>query len=176
MRTVLIVAQSLDGYITQHDRPGTDWTSPADKKWFRTCLAPFDASVMGRVTYEVSRDHILAHLSPHRCRVVMTQSPELFRSDAQPPTLEFSAETAAQLVQRLSAMGRKQCAILGGTKIHDAFFAAGLVDEVWATVEPKVFGTGTPLTSLPHDVSLRLESHERLPDSNSVLLRYTVVR
>jgi dihydrofolate reductase len=176
MHTVLIVAQSLDGFITRHDQPGTEWTSNADKKWFRECLSPFDASVLGRVTYETSRASFLKQLDTSRSRVVMTRSPERFQADAQPPALVFTSESAKQIVQRLTAEGRKHCAILGGTQVHDAFFQAGLVDEMWTTVEPRIFGAGTALCAVPHDVKLRLDRHDRLPDSDSVLLRYHVLK
>ena len=53
MQLVLIAAQSLDGFITRHDEPGTAFTSPADQTHFRTVLQNFDCSVMGAETYRV---------------------------------------------------------------------------------------------------------------------------
>jgi len=176
MRIVLIAAQSLDGFITKHDLPGTAWTSAADKAWFRRSLPQFDANVMGRVTYETIRTHLLSDLDPSRFRVVLTSSPDRFASDAQPEILEFSAESAANIATTLKNSGRHNCAILGGTRVHDDFLQAGLVDEIWATIEPKLFGIGTPVVKLPQDISLTLIDHQRLAASDSVLLKYRVRR
>jgi dihydrofolate reductase len=35
MRLTLIAAQSLDGFITRHDTPGSDFVSDADRAFFR---------------------------------------------------------------------------------------------------------------------------------------------
>ncbi|MCF3649764.1 dihydrofolate reductase family protein [Synoicihabitans lomoniglobus] len=176
MRLVLIVAQSLDGFITRHDDPGVAWASAADQKWFRSCLSEFDCSVTGRATYEVIRDVVLAAKPNGRRRIVMTRQPERFSADIRPGLLEFSAAEPPSIVASLAASGGKNCAVLGGAQVHDAFLHAGLVDEIWTTIEPRIFGQGTPLVGRRHDLSLTLRDHQRLPDSDSIVLRYTVQR
>jgi dihydrofolate reductase len=176
MRFVLIVAQTLDGRITRHDVAGTDWTSPADKAWFRHCLREFDSSVMGRVTYEVSKVFILQNITGRRRRLILTGSPAQFAADHRENQLEFTAESPREIADRLSQAGCQNCAILGGTRVHDEFLQAGLVDEIWTTLEPQLFGTGTPLLQTPHDIRLTLIDHHRLDDSDSLLLKYRVQR
>lgn len=176
MRTVLIVAQSLDGVITQHDTPGTAWTSSADKAWFRACLRDFDASVMGRVTFEEIREQLLKNTDASRSRMVLTRSPARFSADARPRELEFSSEAPPAIAARLIELGRQNCAILGGTQVHDEFLRHQLIDEIWTTIEPRLFGAGTPLVKATHDVRLKLTDHQRLPDSDSLLLKYLVQR
>ena len=176
MRIVLIVAQSLDGFITRHDEPGAGWASPADQRWFRSCLGEFDCQVMGRATYETVRDAILAKRSPAVRRVIMTRSPGDWTSDAAAGALEFTSDQAAAIADRLRADGRQRCALLGGGHVHDAFLSAGLVDELWVTVEPRLFGAGTPVVRATQDVHLTLLEHTRLDDSDSVVLRYAVSR
>ena len=176
MRTVLIAAQSLDGFIARHDEAGVAWASPADQSWFRQCLPSFDTQVMGRITYQTVRDIILAKRSTAVRRVVMTRSPHDWRDDELPGALEFTDASAADIATMLRQQGRQTCAILGGGHVHDAFLAAGLVDELWITVEPRIFGQGTPLVHTRHDLPLRLISHTRLDDSDSVVLRYHLNR
>jgi riboflavin biosynthesis pyrimidine reductase len=56
------------------------------------------------------------------------------------------------------------------------FLAAGLVDEIWLTVEPLLFGGGTPLLAARVDVRLELLASEKLNAAGTLLLRYRVVR
>ncbi|WP_221030061.1 dihydrofolate reductase family protein [Actomonas aquatica] len=176
MRTVLIVAQSLDGFITRHDDAGTAWASSADQAWFRSCLPRFDALVMGRTTYETVRDVILAKRDDGVHRLIMTRSPEAWKDDAAPGALDFTAAIAAEVHASVVAAGRSNFAVLGGAHVHDLFLAAGLVDEIWVTIEPRIFGAGTPLVQARHDVKLTLLEQTRLDDSDSVVLRYAVSR
>lgn len=176
MRTVLIVAQSLDGFITFHQTPGVDWTSSADKSWFRESLKQFDASIMGRTTYESVRKIIQSDLRPSHLRVAMTRNPAKFADEAKPDCLFFSDKSAGFIVDQLQNAGHQNCAVLGGAQVHDAFLAANLVDEIWVTIEPRIFGQGTPLVQLAHDISLSLIDSRRLDLSDSMLLRYKVSR
>jgi len=175
MRIVLIAAQSLDGFITKHDVPGTAFTSPEDKAYFRTVLAGFDVGLFGGETYRVSRDAIRAQPPGRQLRLVMTRSPERYAAEAIPGALEFTSAAPAALVADLRARGFQQCALLGGSHLHSLFFKAGLVDEVWLTVEPVLFGSGTPLLAHRADVRLELQSSEKL-GAHALLLKYRVPR
>lgn len=174
MQLVLIAAQSLDGFITRGATPGTAWASSADQTWFRRALREFEASIMGRTTYETVREELRGHLSADHPRIVMTRRPVHFRHEAMAGQLEFSDSSPQAVLAELTAQGRQRVALLGGAQIHDLFLAAGLVDELWVTVEPRLFGRGTPLVDSAMDVHLTLRDWERLPDSDSLLVRYRI--
>jgi dihydrofolate reductase len=175
MRVVLIAAESLDGFITKHAEPGTAFTSPEDKAYFRAALADFDAGIFGGETYRVSRDFIRNRLTGLRVRLIMTRSPDRYAADAIPGALEFTDAAPAALAARLRARGIQRCALLGGSHVHSLFFAAGLVDEVWLTMEPVLFGGGTPLLAGRADVRLELQAVEKL-GADVLLLKYGVRR
>jgi dihydrofolate reductase len=175
MDMVLIAAQSLDGFITKHSEPGTAFTSPEDKAYFRRILAGFDACLFGGETYRVSRDFIRERLPGPALRVVLTRSPERYAAEAIAGKLEFTDAAPAALVAGLRARDFKRCAVLGGSHVHSLFFEAGLVDEVWLTVEPVLFGGGTPLLARRAEVGLVLQATEKL-GANTLLLHYRVVR
>lgn len=173
MRLILIAAQSLDGFITRHDMPGSEFASDADRAFFRVALRGFDCCVMGSAAYLAARDAIRSAVMPERVRVVLTRSPERFASDTIPGKLEFSCAAPTRLVADFTARGLKNCAILGGAQIHSLFLEAGLVDELWLTIEPLLFGGGTPLLSRRANVQLALLACEKLsPDT--LLLKYRV--
>ena len=106
--------------------------------------------------------------------MVMTRRPQEFASDQQPGALEFTADSPAEILQSLTHSQRTTCALLGGATAHDEFLQAGLVDEIWVTIEPRIFGRGTPVVRQSQDQKLELISSERLPDSDSLVVRYRV--
>lgn len=173
MEIILVAAQSADGFITRHDEPGSGFTSAADKAYFQRTLAMFDVSIMGSVTYTVARSAILGRLTPARLRIVLTRNPGSHAADAAPGLLEFTDEDPPELVARLREAGHRRCALLGGARIHSSFLAAGLVDELWLTLEPRLFGGGVPLLRSAIDFRMKLLNHERLDGSDTLLLKYS---
>ncbi len=171
MRLTLIAAQSLDGFITRHDTPGSGFASAEDRAFFREALRAFDCCVMGGETYRTARESIRAMLMPERLRVVLTRTPAKFLNDSVPGKLEFTNCTPNQLVTELRERGLQHCAILGGAQIHSLFLDAGLIDELWLTIEPLLFGGGTPLLAARSSTKLTLLSSERLAPS-TLLLKY----
>jgi dihydrofolate reductase len=175
MRLTLIAAQSLDGFITRHDTPGSDFASEADRAFFREALRGFDCCVMGATSYREARATIQKNLMPDRLRVVLTRKPEAFAGDAVSDKLEFTDTPPAQLVAGLRQRVFQRCAILGGAQIHSLFLEAGLVDELWLTVEPLLFGGGTHLLAGRASTKLTLISNQNLAPS-TLLLKYRVER
>ncbi len=174
MEISVIAAQSLDGFIAKHQTPGTAFTSEADKVHFSRILASFDVSIMGRSTYEISKDSIRSRLSPARRRWVLTRTPEAWATHAVSGQLEFTRESPAALIERLRQQGHERCAILGGSHIHSLFLESGWVDSLIITLEPRLFGQGVPFLHRPADLSLTLKSAERLAGGDSLLLTYRV--
>ncbi len=175
MQIFLIAAQSVDGFITRHDIPGSGFSSPEDKTYFTRTLASCDCSVMGGETYRVSRDFILPRLTKARLRVVLTRRAGHYASEAQPGALEFTSQSAPEIVADLEKREYRRCALLGGSQIYGLFMEAGLVDELWLTIEPRLFGSGTPLLAKRIDSQLELMSNERL-GTNTLLLKYSVLK
>ena len=188
MRVILIAAQSLDGRITHHETAGATFASPADRRFFRDALACFDCSVMGGETFRVSEKQILTRPADGRLLVVMTsrvgegaktanaRAGNVAPLKGRKGVVEFTSAPPAKVLADLRARGMKRCALLGGGKTYGAFLAAGLVDEVWLTLEPRIFGTGVPLVAgTALDTRLQLLSSEKLT-ADVLLLKYKVLR
>jgi dihydrofolate reductase len=174
MKVTLIAAQSLDGFITRHDQPGSAFTSEADKQHFPKSLRDFDCQIMGAETFRIWQRTSDEPIHPKRPQWVVTRNPAAFAGAARPGWLEFTDEAPEALLAKLEARGLQNCALLGGGKIHQLFLAAKRVDELWLTVEPLLFGCGTSLVAGPVDTRLRLLSSENLSDS-TLLLKYSVL-
>lgn len=188
MHVVLFAAQSLDGRITRQETAGDAFASDADKVHFRAAIRACDACVMGRTTYELSKPRLRPDLLPGLRRIIWTRRPEAHAAETVPSVMEFTAEPPAEIARRLRADGRKRCALLGGGQVNASWLAAGLVDELCVTVEPRLFGKGVPLAGfaketaeahppLPRiDVELELLEARVLAAGGPVLLRYRVKR
>ncbi|MFH1496537.1 MAG: dihydrofolate reductase family protein [Verrucomicrobiota bacterium] len=179
MWVTLFVAQSLDGRITRHEEPGDAFSSDADKAQFRAAMRSHDAWIMGGESFRwMSSQRAPGEpWRPGLRRVVWTRTPEAHAAEAVAGVLEFTAASPAEIVARLAGAGCRRCALLGGGQVYGAFLAAGLVDEVVVTVEPRVFGRGRPLTGeVAQDTRLRLVECAPLDDGGAVRLRYEVIK
>ncbi|MFT3781919.1 MAG: dihydrofolate reductase [Nibricoccus sp.] len=175
MRFTLIAAQSLDGFITHHDTPGSAFASAADRAFFREALRGFDCCVMGGATYRTARESIRGGLMPDRLRLIVTRSPKTYAHETIPGKLEFVTGKPGDVANIFEDRGLKACAILGGSQVHSLFLDAGLVDELWITIEPLLFGGGTPLLANHTTTKLKLLSQENLA-ADTLLLKYRVAK
>lgn len=175
MKIIAVAAISLDGFITRGKEPGTAFTSQADKDWFMKMMPEFPVKIMGRKTFEASKDYILeqARASDRYHRLVLTRSPEDFEAFHIPGRLEFTNRSAKEVVASLSDAYAQntQVAVLGGGSIYSTFLNAGLLDEFWITLEPQLFGSGTPVVTEAATPELILTQTIQLGPS-TLLLKY----
>lgn len=174
LKIILAMVMSLDGKTTQWEKPHLhDWTSKEDQKHFSLLLDQHTVIIMGRKTYDSAASQ-MNHI-PSRLRVVMTHSPKKYESFAKPGMLEFTNESPLEIYNRLKNCGKKNILLLGGEQINTLFFRAKLIDEIWITIEPKLFGKGNSLiTNAQFDIQLKLKSSKKLNKNGTLLLKYRV--
>ena len=85
--------------------------------------------------------------------------------------VEFTSESPRDLVARLERDGHKTLALAGGGTIYAQFLKEGLVDELFLTIEPVLFGNGVPLCDGIERINLRLVETKPMGDQ-AVLLHY----
>lgn len=169
----LICAQSVDGFITCGDTPGSEFASPEDQVWFAGCLKSAEAVIMGSPTYRVARKSVRAASTSEQPRYVLTRRPEQFGEDARKDALIFTDAGPVELISKLTQDGRKNIALIGGGETNRRFLEAGCVDQIWVTVEPLLFGRGVGLCPGVRPQSLRLIEH-RLLATDTLLLKYRI--
>jgi dihydrofolate reductase len=149
------------------------WASREDGEHVGRLLAEYKVLVMGRNSYEAGP----MPPDPAHLLTVLTSDPDKFKDAMVPGQLEFVRAEPTEIVAKLEARGFDKIIIFGGRPVHSAFLAAGLVDEVQITVEPRLFGSGISfLTDELVDIPLHLEEMQRLNEQGTVLLRYHVVK
>ncbi len=166
MIVALIAAVSANGKISQYEgQTSLDWTSKEDLKFFVSKTKELGVVVMGRKTF----DTIGKPLKDRRV-IVLSSQPAREAMDG----VEFTSEAPEALVARLEKEGVEGVALAGGSSVYGQFLAAGLVHELYLTVEPVLFGAGVPLASGFDRVDLELIDTTPIGDQ-ALLLHYRVV-
>ena len=174
LRFTLLAAVSLDGRITRGKEEGSRWTSAEDQRWFQKKLDEFDTLVMGRKTFAA-----LKHPLTPRNRVIFTHS-RLFCCSQEYQNRRgkaiFFSGTRQKLFATLQERRWRRSAIVGGTSIYDRFLKRALVDEIYLTLEPVIFGRGKFLISgrFPALSRCRLLSVQKLNSNGTLLLHYQI--
>nr|AIA14316.1 RibD C-terminal domain protein [uncultured bacterium] len=164
MKVFMIAAMSADGYIGRDSNHLADWTGNEDKKVFVRLTKAAGVMVMGARTFGT-----IGRALPGRRTIVYTRHPESIRAEG----IEATAEPPAELLERLKREGANGVAICGGAATYDLFLQAGLIEEIYLTVEPVLFGSGVRLFNNPIEVPLKLLETTALSD-NVLLLHYHV--
>ena len=153
MKVIAIWTQTLDGFIAKKRRDDLEWGSKIDRQWFAKVTREIGVVVMGRKTAE-----IIGRPLPGRLNIVMSRK---------------TGKTPGQILQELEKKGFDRVAICGGASIYQLWLQEKLVDEIWVSLQPVIFGPGVPaVTGLWLD--LELLGREELGEGVMVL-RYRVV-
>ena len=168
-KIVAIAAVTLDGKIARHAGHMTDWTSPEDKEFLHDFLDKSDVVVVGNNTYKTAQEP----LSKRNC-IVLTHS--VTDTKRQSEKLLFCNPASSDIRKLLE--NYRTVAILGGTQTYTYFLEKGLLDEIYITIEPLIFGNGLELFKSSADkmAQFYLRSAKRLNERGSILLHYEVLK
>lgn len=166
MRIVLIAALTADGMIGRDADHLANWTGKADKKVFVQVTKELGTMIMGARTFAT-----IGKALPGRRTIVYTRHPDNITAEG----IETTDEPPAELVKRLENEGVHGLAMAGGASIYSLFMEAGLVDELYLTVTPILFGTGVQLFSKTLQTKLDLLESTAIGEG-AVLLHYKVAK
>lgn len=169
MNLILLMAMTLDGKIAKHANQLADWTSKADKKIFVAETKKAGVIVMGETTYNT-----IGRPLPGRLNLVLSLEPE--KHENIPGSLEFIKATPKEIIALLENRGFESAILGGGATVNGSFLKENLIDEIWLTIEPKLFGDGMALfNGADVDLNLELLSLEKL-DANVLQARYKIIK
>jgi dihydrofolate reductase len=168
MKIIMLAAVTIDGKLARNSAHFVDWTSREDKRIFASTTRHAGVIILGNNTYKT-----LPAPLPGRLHVVLTYS--LAGKESIPGEVEYTSNTPARIVAGLEARGYTEAVLGGGSQVNALFLQSGLVDEIWLTIEPAIFGLGIDLLhGVQFDLQARLIHMERLNDAGSVQLRYNL--
>ena len=170
MTVFLIAALTADGFIAQGPaHTPMSWTSKEDKQFFTQRTKEARVVVMGLNTYKT----IGKPLSGRQNIVYAPASPAGGPSGTILEGVQVTQDDPKTLILKLSEEGFQEVAICGGATIYTMFMEAGVVDKLYLTLEPILFGSGIHLFNKELQVNLKLESTKNLSET-TVLLEYSV--
>jgi dihydrofolate reductase len=163
MKVFIIAAVTADGFIERMGEHGAEWTSKPDKKFFMDRTKAAGTIVMGSTTFES-----IGKALPGRRNIVLSRSKKY-------DGIETSSESPTELVAQLEKEGLAELAVCGGTSIYTSFMKAGVIDTLYLTVEPIIFGKGLPLFNDRVESKLELVSSKDI-GTGTLVLEYKVLR
>jgi dihydrofolate reductase len=174
MKTILIFVSTLDGKVTKWGEPHVSlWSSHQDQDYYKMIWDESQLIVMGSNSFNAEKFKPSAN---HRI-IVMTGHPDKYKSLEAPGQIEFTNETPVELSSRFASKGQQQMLVIGGPHIATSFLKEQLIDELWLTFEPKIFGLGDNFaTGAKLDINLRLIHHERVNDQGTLITKYAVLK
>jgi dihydrofolate reductase len=175
MNITLALVSSVNGRITRGKETGvTAWTSPEDQAHFLGLVSEHALIFMGKDTYEAAKGHI--KLQEGKLRIVFTHTPETYEQQTVPGQLEFTSDSPSVRIAALEALGYTDALCVGGSGLARQFFQEKLITSLALTIEPTLFGSGTPLIQEGNmDISLQLTSYDKLNDRGTLLCIYRVM-
>ena len=170
----MVMVSSLNGKITKGNDPNINlWTSKEDAKFFSSLRDKHDLIIMGRRTYDAVRSEIKP--KPDKLRIVLTKTPARYSNETVKGGIEFTNEHPIKLLRRLVSKGFKNCLVVGGSEIARLFLQSSLVDELYLTIEPRIFGKGKSMfTEGEFEAYLKLISFKKLNSRGTLNLKYKV--
>lgn len=165
MKLILIMAVTADGMIGRTNNHFPDWTCNEDKRMFEHVSQEAGVVVMGSRTFDT-----IGRALPGRLNVVMTRRPEKYDSAEN---LVFWNGSPRSLLDDLNSKGFKTAVLAGGATINSLFAHDGLIDELYLTIAPKLFGQGLSLFAESLDLDLELKE-VRCLQAQTILLTYRI--
>ncbi|MBI1971236.1 MAG: dihydrofolate reductase [Candidatus Wildermuthbacteria bacterium] len=163
MTAFIIAALTADGFIAKNvSHTPMEWTSKEDKRFFMERTKQAGVVVFGQNTYET-----IGKPLPGRHNVVYSR-------DKAYEGVEVTQKEPLVLLEDLEKRGFKEVAVCGGSAIYTMFMEAGVVNTLYLSIEPVLFGKGMTLFNKELDKKLQLVSIEKLGE-NTILVEYNII-
>jgi dihydrofolate reductase len=149
IKTFIIVAQTSDGFIAKNSTHPAVWTSKEDKRRFVDITKRAGVMVMGLNTFQTFPSPL-----QDRLHIVYSPDPDAVKNNIE-GVVEYTSLTPEELIKNLEARGFSEVAICGGCTIYTMFIKSGLVDTIYLTTEPILFGSGMGI--FKEDLGIKME-------------------
>jgi len=170
MKLIWSPAATLDGNIATADG-NSDWPTDTDGELFKESIQRCKAVIVGHTSFKQYKGSVFP--VEGATTFVWTHTPEVGESY---DGVEYISGEPVEVLATLEKRGLTECILAGGTATNNAFMAAGLVDEITATIYPLLFGKGMGMLTL-EDFDVKLELLETKPIGDGVVRnRYKVLK
>ncbi len=163
---IAAVAMTIDGKIARYSGHASNWTSKEDKRHLHKIEDSCDVMVVGRKSYKLAQKPL-----SKRNVVVFTRSVETTQKESE--RLVLLNPQNVDFVKFAAEKNYSRACVLGGPEIYSYFLEHNLLDELYITVEPLVFGEGLGLFNRPVETkNFKLKSVKKLNKCGTLLQHY----
>jgi dihydrofolate reductase len=168
IKTFIIVAQTTDGFIAKNSNHSATWTSKEDKVRFVEITKHAKVMIMGLNTFQTFPSPL-----KERLHIVYSPDPDASKNNIE-GVVEYTKDSPTDLIKSLEARGFSEVAICGGTTIYTMFIKSGLVDTIYLTTEPILFGNGMGIFNEDLNIKLELINLDKT-ENGTILSEYKVI-
>ena len=154
-----MMAVTADGKIAKSHDHFPDWTSKEDKKMFAAVTKKHGVVIMGDKTFFTFPKPL-----PDRLNVVFT----FLKKPPKMKNVMWVGGNPKNVLKKLEKMGHKSAILGGGAFLNTQFLKKKLINEIWLTIEPKIFGGD-------FNQDLKLLNVEKIND-DAVVVKYKVLK
>lgn len=162
---IAFVAASVDGRISLAKKTMPTWTSKEDWQFFQNAISKADAVIVGRNTYEAAASRLRkrnTYVLSRRLKTIRRYKKVTF---VNPLNVDIEAVLNPY----------KKIAVVGGSLVYSTLLEKKLIDEIFVTIEPLIFGRGqTMFVGCQKIFHLQLVSVKKLNPLGTLLLHYRV--
>lgn len=163
-----VAAVTLDGFISHRSGNKVDWTSKEDFAHLQAMEDKADVLVLASTTFKIAQKNL--EKKKRNCIVLTTKVNGMEEKNSRLVLLNPKKESLQKFVEQ---KGYKKVCVLGGRKAYTHCLEHGLVDEIFLTIEPVIFGQGISMFDKPlREQKLKLVSVKKLNKHGTVLLQY----
>ncbi|MBU3668680.1 MAG: dihydrofolate reductase [Candidatus Taylorbacteria bacterium] len=178
MKVSLIAALTLDGFIARHSSEFASWTSKEDKRRFVSKTKTAGVIILGSKTFDTFPKPLPDRLHIIHTRDVSEYTKKIlgkFSWDTLPENILITSKEPEDVLEDLEKRGFSEVFICGGSQIYSLYLNANLINYLYLTIEPVLFGSGISLFNSECDFKLRLISEERT-ELGTLLLEHEILQ
>jgi dihydrofolate reductase len=166
-RYVGFVASSIDGRTSLTTEKQPTWTSREDWEWFQKSIKKFEAFLVGRNTFLTAEKSLR-----RRNTFVISSQPKTIAKEGRVTFVNPETVNIKKLLDQY-----KSVAVLGGAGIYQYTLDHKMLDEVYVTIEPVIFGRGIEMfKGGTKNYRATLKSTRKLNKDGTILLHYIIKR
>lgn len=167
MKVSIVCVISLDGYLNPKVEMSPEWSSPEDRQYFVDETKRTGVMIMGQNTFKYSFHN---KAMPERWSIVLTHD-----KSQEAENVWFTDDSPEKILEHIKEKGYDEASLIGGSMANSLFMNAGLVTDLYITINSHIFGEGVPLfAGLDKPMELDLVSSKPL-GKDEVLNHYKVV-
>jgi|SRR3989338_1536483 len=161
-----VAAATIDGFIARYPGQSSSWTSKEDHRHLQEMENNADVLLLGRTTYITAKKA----LSKRNCIVLTSRVKSIKKVNDK---LVYINPKKADIEKFVKEKKYGKVCVLGGRGAYNYCLKKKLLDEIWLTVEPLLFGSGIGMFSEGISTGrMKLVSMKKLNSKGTILLHY----